>query len=725
MHYKIFVYLFCIYTILFKKIKISMHSLRINVLTLFFFVTLSTISAYSGTTPFVTTWGIPNTKDNNGLLTDNEVLIPARSIGFNYTVDWGDGVITKHVNESAVHSYSQPGIYTISITGDFPDLNFRSESKLLTIEQWGNNKWESMAGAFYGCYNLQGNFSDVPNLSNVNNMEYMFFGANSFNYDINNWDVSNVTNMQYMFSYAFAFNQNLNEWDVSNVTNMEGMFSNAQSLNQDIGRWNVTNVRNMKQMFSDTHDFNQNIGNWDVSNVVDMEAMFLNAQSFNQNIGDWNVSEVTTMNRMFHLAVTFNQDIGNWDVGHVIDMSDMFSHAFSFNQYIGNWEVSNVINMIGMFYIARSFNQDLSQWDVTKVRDMRLMFAGATQFDQDLGVWNVVNVTDMGSMFSSVKLSIHNYDSLLNGWSKLNLQSNVFFTGGLSKYCQGAEAREKMVNNFNWDINDDGSAAALIANIDNQEGIDHYTLPTITGERLTGNEKYYTAPNAKGTAYNAGDVINFQDYASYPITLYVYDAFNSICADEKSFQLKLTTSTLSCSSLLTPTPRATNVSANTTLEWSAVVGAEGYKLSLGTAPGKTNLMALTDVGNVLNYNFIRSFPGNTTVFVNIIPYNANIENTDCSETLFITESFNTTGIPKFFTPNDDGYYDTWVVPDPLNTISSIFIYDCYGKLLKQITDVSKGWDGIYLNNPLPTNDYWYTIEYKDGNILSGHFSLVR
>ena len=54
--------------------------------------------------------------------------------------------------------------------------------------------------------------------------------------EIRNWDVSNdVTNMYGMFAAgifedATYFNEPLNKWNVSNVTNMEGMFYNATSF---------------------------------------------------------------------------------------------------------------------------------------------------------------------------------------------------------------------------------------------------------------------------------------------------------------------------------------------------------------------------------------------------------------------------------------------------------------------------------------------------------------
>ena len=50
--------------------------------------------------------------------------------------------------------------------------------------------------------------------------------------------------------------------------------------------------------------------------------------------------------------------------------------------------------------------------------------------------------------------------------------------------------------------------------------------------------------------------------------------------------------------------------------------------------------------------------------------------------------------PLFFTPNGDGFNDTWKIDDlVLQPNAPIFIYDRYGKLLKQISTIGSGWDG--------------------------------
>ena len=86
------------------------------------------------------------------------------------------------------------------------------------------------------------------------------------------------------------------------------------------------------------------------------------------------------------------------------------------------------------------------------------------------------------------------------------------------------------------------------------------------------------------------------------------------------------------------------------------------------------------------------------------------------------------GTPPFFTPNGDGFNDTWNVRgvDPtVNANSIVQIFDRYGKLIKQISPVGTGWDGTYNGSDVPSDDYWYSIKFTDGRSTKGHFSLKR
>jgi gliding motility-associated-like protein len=86
--------------------------------------------------------------------------------------------------------------------------------------------------------------------------------------------------------------------------------------------------------------------------------------------------------------------------------------------------------------------------------------------------------------------------------------------------------------------------------------------------------------------------------------------------------------------------------------------------------------------------------------------------------------------PKFFTPNSDGYNETWNIKDLItdHPESIISIFDRYGKLIKQISPSGIGWDGTYNNQKLPSTDYWFTVNYiHEGQekIFRAHFTLKR
>lgn len=85
--------------------------------------------------------------------------------------------------------------------------------------------------------------------------------------------------------------------------------------------------------------------------------------------------------------------------------------------------------------------------------------------------------------------------------------------------------------------------------------------------------------------------------------------------------------------------------------------------------------------------------------------------------------------PKYFTPNGDGFNDTWNIQGlSAQPEAKIFIFDHYGKLLKQLSSIGEGWNGTFNGHELPATDYWFTVEYLENNvnkIFKAHFSLKR
>jgi gliding motility-associated-like protein len=96
---------------------------------------------------------------------------------------------------------------------------------------------------------------------------------------------------------------------------------------------------------------------------------------------------------------------------------------------------------------------------------------------------------------------------------------------------------------------------------------------------------------------------------------------------------------------------------------------------------------------------------------------------------FLQETVMVIDYPKYFTPNGDGINDTWniVALNGTNNVK-IYIFDRYGKVIKQISPSGEGWNGTFNGRQLPSSDYWFTIEYVENQILKefrAHFSLKR
>ncbi len=316
--------------------------------------------------------------------------------------------------------------------------------KLIDVAQWGLVEWSSMERAFNMCGNLNITATDLPNLTGVRSMSYMFYYCNTldgplninqwntrnvadmsgvfcsavdFNQPIGNWNTENVKDMQSMFSRSYFFNQSLGNWDTKSVTNMIEMFEDADFFNQPIGNWNTAKVKNMNGMFSGAGSFNQAIGNWNTSNVTDILGMFSDAKSFNQPIDNWDTKNVTNMRRVFEGANSFNQPLSNWSTANVTRIDGMFLGANSFNQPIGNWDTKNVENMNSMFAYATTFNQSIGQWNTQNVIDMSDMFLSAISFNQPIENWNTINVRNMGGMFSAAS----SFNQSLKNWGTHNV----------------------------------------------------------------------------------------------------------------------------------------------------------------------------------------------------------------------------------------------------------------------------------------------------------------
>jgi gliding motility-associated-like protein len=99
----------------------------------------------------------------------------------------------------------------------------------------------------------------------------------------------------------------------------------------------------------------------------------------------------------------------------------------------------------------------------------------------------------------------------------------------------------------------------------------------------------------------------------------------------------------------------------------------------------------------------------------------------CEE--LIIEDVQIIDYPHYFTPNGDGIHDYWNIVGLVGQPNAkIYIFDRYGKLMKQISSTGDGWDGTFNGHLLPSDDYWFSVDYIENATakqFKAHFSLKR
>ena len=86
-------------------------------------------------------------------------------------------------------------------------------------------------------------------------------------------------------------------------------------------------------------------------------------------------------------------------------------------------------------------------------------------------------------------------------------------------------------------------------------------------------------------------------------------------------------------------------------------------------------------------------------------------------------------VPNAFTPNDDGFNNSFViVPGAIKTFE-IEIFNRWGELLFSSTDTQKSWDGTFKGKPCEDGVYFYRLRYKGGDnvaqVQTGNITLIR
>ncbi|SHJ79068.1 T9SS type B sorting domain-containing protein [Flavobacterium haoranii] len=143
-------------------------------------------------------------------------------------------------------------------------------------------------------------------------------------------------------------------------------------------------------------------------------------------------------------------------------------------------------------------------------------------------------------------------------------------------------------------------------------------------------------------------------------------------------------------------------------------------------------ITVTDGNGTLEYQLDEGEFQSSNVFTGVSAGPHTVTVVDTQGCTYFTIPVLVVDYPKFFTPNGDGYNDTWNIIGLEQENAKLYIFDRYGKLIKQINTLGanqgNGWDGTLNGKPLPSTDYWFSLEYEENGIMKefkAHFSLKR
>lgn len=174
------------------------------------------------------------------------------------------------------------------------------------------------------------------------------------------------------------------------------------------------------------------------------------------NWGDFTGQFTFYTNLNGHISAVDEPD---WSDFPIYNIGAMFRGS-NLTSGVSHWFKETYNGDIGfsMFRDCSAYNEDISGWDTSGFTRFNAMFYGASSFDQNLGSWNISNITGMSQMIQGSGMSVENYSACLIGWAAQapNIQDDVVLTLG-PKYTSSAQsARNVLVNDFNWTINDGG-----------------------------------------------------------------------------------------------------------------------------------------------------------------------------------------------------------------------------------------------------------------------------
>ena len=175
-------------------------------------------------------------------------------------------------------------------------------------------------------------------------------------------------------------------------------------------------------------------------------------------------------------------------------------------------------------------------------------------------------------------------------------------------------------------------------------------------------------------------------------------------------------------------PNGCSTSRTITLLPSNIATIENIILE-EASPNNTVTVQVSGEGDYeFTLDHIKGFYQKENIFTNVLPGFHTVYVRDHNGCGITEQLISVLGFPKYFTPNGDGFNDTWKVygvSTNFNKDIKVLIFDRFGKLVLEQNNLTPGWNGTFNGYALPSDDYWFLITFDDGRTYRGHFALVR
>jgi gliding motility-associated-like protein len=213
-----------------------------------------------------------------------------------------------------------------------------------------------------------------------------------------------------------------------------------------------------------------------------------------------------------------------------------------------------------------------------------------------------------------------------------------------------------------------------------------------------------------GASFNAGTVSNATTYTWSPTagvsnaaianpvlsptstTTYTVTARTGACTNIKTFKVTV----LQAVTVSAGPGSSVFAGASVTLQGSGSAGT--YLWTPPTGLSATNILTpvatpLVTTTYTLRITNQQGCTNTSSVIIDVLPY--------CVKPL------------NAFTPNKDGFNDTWLITNG-NCLKKaiVAVYNRYGSKVFESEDYKNDWEGTYKNKPLPDGTYYYVIDYE-------------